>query len=198
LESSVVAGTDEAGRGCLAGPIVAAAVALDRHCLEDFGGGRLIGIRDSKKMSAKARERLYPQILASAREVVVVVRSARYIDANGLHVANLECLTRALEGLGECPGGSVMLVDGFNLPGCGVEHRKLIKGDSTSAAVAAASVVAKVTRDRCMIRAGERYPGYGFEGHKGYASEAHRQAIRELGASPIHRLSFNSAAYSRA
>ena len=196
LGADFVAGTDEAGRGCLAGPIVAAAVVLDRRCLEDFGRGELIGIKDSKKLTAKARERLYPRVLARVGRVVVVMRSARYIDANGLQVSNLECLSRALEGIGEPPGSTVRLVDGFRLAECGVEHRKLVRGDSTSAAVAAASVVAKVTRDRCMARAGERYPGYGFEGHKGYASEAHRQAIRELGASPIHRLSFNSAAYA--
>lgn len=195
LGRDLVAGTDEAGRGCLAGPIVAAAVVFDRRCLEDFGGGRLIGIKDSKKMTAKARERLYPQVLACARRAVVVMRSARYIDANGLQVSNVECLSKAIEGVAEEYGSMIRLVDGFRLERCGVEHRRLVKGDSTSAAVAAASVIAKVTRDRCMARAGERYPGYGFEGHKGYASEAHREAIVELGASPIHRLSFDSAAY---
>lgn len=196
LGMDLVAGADEAGRGCLAGPIVAAAVALDRSCLESFGDGGLVGIKDSKKLTAKARERLYPRVLACAVKVVVVMRSARCIDANGLHRSNIECLADALGGLGELPGSCVMLVDGFSLPGCRVAHRKLIKGDSTSAAVAAASVVAKVTRDRCMTRAGQIYPGYGFEGHKGYASPAHRQAIEELGPTAIHRLSFNSTAYA--
>lgn len=196
LGVDLVAGADEAGRGCLAGPIVAAAVTFDRSCLETFGGGGLVGIRDSKKLSAKARDRLYPQILACAVKVVVVMRSARYIDAQGLHRSNVECLAGALDGLGVLPGSSVRLVDGFSLPDCPVAHRSLVKGDSTSAAVAAASVVAKVTRDRCMTRAGRAYPGYGFEGHKGYASPAHRDAIGELGPTAIHRLSFNSAAFS--
>lgn len=195
LGAGLVAGADEAGRGCLAGPIVAAAVLLDRRCLESEGGGRLEGVRDSKKLTAKARERLYPEVLACAVKVVVVMRSAAYIDANGLHVSNIECLSRAIEGLGSGPE-AVTLVDGFALKGCEVPHRRLIKGDSTSAAVASASVVAKVTRDRCMARAGSRYEGYGFEGHKGYASPAHRDAIRLLGPSPIHRLSFASDAYA--
>jgi ribonuclease HII len=194
LDAPLVAGADEAGRGCLAGPIVAAAVLLDRSCLESEGGGRLSGIRDSKKLTAKARERLYPEVLSCAVRVAVVMRSARYIDANGLHVSNIECLAEAIRGLGSGPE-AVTLVDGFALKGCTVPHRRLVKGDSTSAAVAAASVIAKVTRDRCMARAGESYEGYGFEGHKGYASAAHRDAIRLLGPSPIHRLSFDSDAY---
>jgi ribonuclease HII len=195
LDSELVAGADEAGRGCLAGPIVAAAVLLDRACLESEGDGRLSGIGDSKKLTEKARERLYPEVLTCAVRVVVVMRSARYIDAHGLHVSNIECLARAIEGLGSGPE-AVTLVDGFALKDCRVPHRKLIKGDSTSAAVAAASVIAKVTRDRCMARAGAQYEGYGFEGHKGYASAGHRDAIRLLGPSPIHRLSFDSDAYA--
>lgn len=190
----MVAGTDEAGRGCLAGPIVAAAVLLDRECLESRGAGRLEGIGDSKKLTAKARERLYPEVLACAVRVVVVMRSSAYIDRNGLHVSNIECLSKAIEGLGPGPE-AVTLVDGFALKDCPVPHRKLVKGDSTSAAVAAASVIAKVTRDRCMQRAGAEHEGYGFAGHKGYASKAHRDAIRLLGPSPIHRLSFASDAY---
>ena len=195
LEADRVAGADEAGRGCLAGPIVAAAVVLDRECLESQGAGRLSDIRDSKMLTAKARERLYPEVLACAVKVVVVMRSASYIDRHGLHVSNIECLSRAIEGLGQGPE-AVTLVDGFALKDCAIPHRRLVKGDSTSAAVAAASVIAKVTRDRCMARAGVQYEGYGFEGHKGYASPAHHDAIRLLGPSPIHRLSFDSAAYA--
>jgi ribonuclease HII len=194
LGAGIVAGADEAGRGCLAGPIVAAAVSLDRRCLEDLGGGLLNDLNDSKRMTAKARERLYPVIMRCATKVCVVMRSSRYIDANGLHVSNKECLGRALAGLAVAPG-AICLVDGFFLPECTVEHRRLVKGDSTSAAVAAASVIAKVTRDRCMTRAGALYPAYGFEGHKGYASQSHRDAIKLNGPSPIHRLSFASEAY---
>lgn len=194
LGSRLVAGADEAGRGCLAGPIVAAAVMLDRSCLESEGLGGLSGIRDSKLLTPKAREELYPEVMACATKVVVVTRSAAQIDSHGLHVSNIECLRRAITGLGAGPE-AVTLVDGFEIKECDVPHRRLVKGDSTSAAVAAASVVAKVTRDRCMARAGGHYEGYGFEGHKGYASPAHRDAIRLLGPSPIHRLSFASDAY---
>jgi len=194
FESEWVAGADEGGRGCLAGPIVAAAVLFDRRCLEDLGEGRLDDLNDSKKMTAKARERLYPVILEVAAKVCVVSRSSRHIDAHGLHVTNIDCLGRSLTGL-DPVDAAVCLVDGFALPDCRVEHRKLVKGDSKSAAVAAASVIAKVTRDRYMARAGARMPGYGFEGHKGYASADHRDAIRELGPSPIHRMSFASDAY---
>jgi len=196
IAQGAVAGTDEAGRGCLAGPIVAAAVLFDRQCLESFGSGRLAALNDSKRMTAKARERLLPEILRCAVSVTVVMRSARYIDTAGLQVSNIECLAEALNGL---PGvdGVTRLVDGFRLPGPEPDHLKLIKGDSKSAAVAAASVVAKVSRDRCMARAGLRYPEYGFEGHKGYASEAHRDAIVRHGPCAIHRMSFDSPAYAQ-
>lgn len=195
LGAPLVGGADEAGRGCLAGPIVAAAVLFDRQCLASEGGGRLGGIRDSKKLTEKARSRLYPEVLSCARRVVVVMRSAAYIDTHGLHVSNIECLSQAIRGL-DSGTEAVNLVDGFALKDCEIPHRRLVKGDSTSAAVAAASIIAKVTRDRCMARAGRCYEGYGFEGHKGYASAAHRDAIRLLGPSPIHRLSFASDAYS--
>ena len=196
ISDGAVAGTDEAGRGCLAGPIVAAAVLFDRECLESFGSGNLATLNDSKRMTAKARERLLPEILRCAVSVTVIMRSARYIDSSGLQVSNIECLAEALNGLGDIEGVT-RLVDGFRLPDPAPEHLKLIKGDSKSAAVAAASVVAKVSRDRCMERAGLRYPEYGFEGHKGYASESHREAIVRHGPSPIHRMSFNSPAYAR-
>lgn len=200
LGAEWVAGADEAGRGCLAGPIVGAAVVLDRDCLASRGGGLLEGLRDSKRLTPKARDRLYPAVVISARRVSVAMRSARFIDANGLQRSNIECLAEAMIGLeaADDPVVPIRLVDGFELTGCALEHRRLVKGDATSAAVAAASVIAKVTRDRLMIRAGGRYPGYGFEGHKGYASAAHREAIADLGPSPIHRLSFDSDAYRQA
>jgi ribonuclease HII len=197
IGSGAVAGTDEAGRGCLAGPIVAAAVLFDRECLESSGYGRLLKLNDSKKMSALAREALLPEILRCAVRVTLTVRSARYIDAEGLQVSNVECLAESLRGLGDLEN-MTRLVDGFRLPEGEPEHLRLIKGDSVSAAVAAASVVAKVSRDRYMVRAGGRYPEYGFEGHKGYASKAHREAIERHGPSPIHRMSFNSPSYQHA
>jgi ribonuclease HII len=189
-----VAGADEAGRGSLAGPIVAAAVLFDRACLESLGAGRLEGLNDSKKMTRAARERAYREILRCAVRVAISMRSARRIDSAGLQVCNIECLVEALKGVGGGKG-VVRLVDGFRLPDCGLEHRRLVKGDSTSAAVAAASVIAKVTRDRYMVRAADDYPEYGFEGHKGYGSESHRDAIAEHGPCPLHRLSFRSPAY---
>ncbi|MBK8295333.1 MAG: ribonuclease HII [Solirubrobacterales bacterium] len=190
-----MAGADEAGRGCLAGPIVAAGVVLDRRCIEGFGDGQLRGPERLEEDDCRRAERLYPVIMRCATRVCVVMRSSRYIDANGLHVSNIEILGRALSGLGVEPD-AVCLVDGFFLPECEVTHRKLVKGDSTSAAVAAASVIAKVTRDRYMVKAASLYPAYGFEGHKGYASDLHRQAIVANGPTPIHRLSFDSKAYS--
>lgn len=189
LGSPVVIGADEAGRGCLAGPIVAASVGFDRSTLEDRGGGRLDGLFDSKRLTEKRRESLYPGILGSARAVRVVVRSARFIDAEGIQRANIEALTRSLLH-GDSIPGAIRLVDGFSLGDGAPEHSKLIKGDSLSAAVAAASVVAKVTRDALMREAARLHPGYGFDGHKGYGSVAHREAITELGPCPIHRLSF--------
>ena len=211
LEADLVVGADEAGRGCLAGPIIAAAVVFDRDCLDSLGQGRLEGLNDSKKMTAKAREGAFPSVMACALRVSIAMRSARRIDSAGLHVSNIECLTEALRGAtgpGAVirPGAAssspasrraavVRLVDGFSLPGLELAHRRLVKGDSTSAAVAAASVIAKVTRDRYMVRAAGRYPEYGFEGHKGYGSEAHRAAIVVHGPCPLHRLSFNSDAY---
>lgn len=200
LGAEWVAGADEAGRGCLAGPIVAAAAVFDRKCLAGRGDGMLDGLKDSKKLTPKARERLYPAILACAVRVSVAMRSTRFIDANGIQRANIECLSEAIAGL-TMPEDStvpIRLIDGFHLKDSGFEHRRLVKGDSISAAVAAASVIAKVTRDRLMVRASSRYPGYGFDGHKGYASPDHRKAIVSLGPSPIHRLSFDSSAYREA
>jgi ribonuclease HII len=194
LGGDAVVGADEAGRGSLAGPIVAAAVLFDRQCIESFGAGRLEELNDSKKMTHAARERAYPEILACAVRIAISMRSARRIDSAGLQVCNVECLVEALRGVGGAPG-VIRLVDGFRLPDCELEHRRLVRGDSTSAAVAAASVIAKVTRDRYMVRAAEDYPEYGFEGHKGYGSESHRDAIAEHGPCPLHRLSFQSPAY---
>jgi ribonuclease HII len=194
LDSPVVIGADEAGRGSLAGPIVAAAVAFDRPCLESLGNGALAGLDDSKRLTAGRREALVPAIVGCALRVSVISRSARFIDDEGLHRTNQICLGEAV--LASYSGtDAVRLIDGFDLPECPVEHRKIVKGDRTSAAVAAASVIAKVTRDRFMVRAAGEYPGYGFERHKGYASKEHLAAIAELGPTLQHRLSFRSSAY---
>ena len=189
LGKGFVIGADEAGRGCLAGPIVAAGVAFDRACLESRGDGRLEGLFDSKRLTPARRRALFPEVIATASRVRVVMRSAAFIDRHGIQRANLESLSEAI-GCGTGLMDQVRLVDGFALGPDAPEHRRIVKGDATSATVAAASVVAKVIRDGCMERAARLHPGYGFESHKGYGSEAHRDAIAAIGPSPIHRLSF--------
>ncbi len=191
-----MAGADEAGRGCLAGPLVAAAVLIDHGGLSVADRRLLSGLHDSKQMTEERREELFPSVIRVAERVCVVVRCARGIDERGLHVTNLEALARALEGLR--PVGDVTcLVDGFALRACAVPHRAVVEGDGTSAAIAAASVIAKVTRDRYMRGAAREHPGWGFEEHVGYSTPEHRQAIERLGVSPLHRRSFQSVAYSQ-
>ena len=193
LGSRLVAGADEAGRGCLAGPLVAAAVLIDYEALSHADRRSLAGLHDSKQMSAERREELYPCVLRAAARVSVVVRCVRGIDDRGLHVTNIEALASALERLE--PGEATCLVDGFSLRGCAVPHRAVVEGDGTSAAIAAASVVAKVTRDRYMHGAAREYPGWGFEEHVGYSTPEHREAIAAIGISALHRRSFQSVAY---
>jgi ribonuclease HII len=196
LDSRMVAGADEAGRGCLAGPLVAAAVLFDYEALTTADRRSLSGLHDSKQMKAEKREELYPAVMRAARRVSVVIRCARGIDDRGLHVTNIEALSSALERL-RPDAGATCLVDGFSLRDCGVPHRAVIEGDGTSAAIAAASVIAKVTRDRYMHGAGREHPGWGFEEHVGYSTPEHREAIERIGISPLHRRSFQSVAYSQ-
>ncbi len=191
-----MAGADEAGRGCLAGPLVAAAVLIDYERLSVSDRRALSGLHDSKQMTAEKRSELFPAVLRAAERVSVVVRCARGIDDRGLHVTNLEALSRALERLRPEPSATC-LVDGFSLRHCAVPHRAVIEGDGTSAAIAAASVIAKVTRDRYMHGAGRDYPGWGFEEHVGYSTPEHREAIERIGISPLHRRSFQSVAYAQ-
>ena len=196
LGSRQVVGADEAGRGCLAGPLVAAAVLLDYEALSRSDRRALAGLHDSKQMKPERREELYPAVLRAADSVSVVVRCARGIDDRGLHVTNIEALSCALERL--APGEeAICLVDGFALRECTVPHRAVIEGDGTSAAIAAASVIAKVTRDRYMHGAAGKHPGWGFEEHVGYSTPEHRAAIERIGISPLHRRSFQSVAYSQ-
>jgi ribonuclease HII len=190
-----VAGADEAGRGCLAGPLVAAAVLFD---LERIGPRevRLLGLlNDSKQRSAAARAELYPLILRLAAKVCVVSRCAPGIDSRGLHVTNLAALRDALDRVA-CEG-CLCLSDGFPVRGLRHARRAVIGGDAKSAAIAAASVIAKETRDRYMRRADELHPGWLFAQHVGYATPEHREAIGRLGVTPLHRLSFQSAAYQQ-
>jgi ribonuclease HII len=193
LGSRFVAGCDEAGRGSLAGPLVAAAVLIDYERLSLSDRRTLGGLHDSKQMTREEREKLYPCVLRAATRVSVAVRCVRGIDGRGLHNTNIEALARSLERVA-CDG-AVCLVDGFRLTGCGVDHRPVIDGDATSAAIAAASVIAKVSRDRYMHGAESAYPGWGFEENVGYSTPEHRDAIAQNGISALHRRSFASVAY---
>ena len=191
----LVAGADEAGRGCLAGPLVAAAVLFDYQALSTRELRSLSALNDSKQHDHAAREALYPSVLASARAVAVVSRSVRSIDGSGLHVTNLGALADALAAVAckDC----ICLIDGFAVPDFGHEQRPIVNGDATSAAIAAASIVAKVTRDRLMHRADVTHPGWQFATHVGYSTPEHRAAIARQGVSPLHRMSFQSSAYQQ-
>ena len=190
-----VAGADEAGRGSLAGPLVAAAVLFDLDRLTLADRRALTRLNDSKQHTAEAREELYPLVLRAAARSVIVSRCVRGIDARGLHITNLDALRAAL--LGAARDGGICLVDGFNVPEFGFEQRAVIDGDCRSAAIAAASVLAKVTRDRYMRKAAERHPGWDFETNVGYSTPEHRAAIEANGICPLHRLSFQSIAYTQ-
>jgi len=190
-----VAGCDEAGRGSLAGPLVAAAVLIDYDSLCMRDRRALSELDDSKKRSSDEREELYPAVLRAAARVAVTVRCVRGIDSRGLHVTNIAALRRSLERVA-VPGASC-LVDGFRLPGCELPHQPVIDGDARSAAIAAASVIAKVTRDRYMCRVDGVYPGFGFAENAGYSTPEHRDAVIEHGPSVQHRRSFQSIAYTQ-
>jgi ribonuclease HII len=195
LGARFVAGADEAGRGSLAGPLVAAAVLIDYGSLSLRDRRSLSQLDDSKVRSPEEREELYPLVVRAADRVAVTVRCVRGIDSRGLHVTNLAALARSLERV--AVPGAVCLVDGFSVPSCSVDHRAVVDGDATSAAIAAASVVAKVTRDRYMTSVDAAYPQFGFAGNVGYSTPEHRAAIIEHGPSSLHRRSFQSIAYSQ-
>lgn len=186
LGPALVAGADEAGRGALAGPLVAAAVLLRPGAA---GLERLERLDDSKRLRPALRDELEQAVRAVAEAVAVCVVAAAAIDEIGIQAANLTALSRALDGLA-APPDAVLLVDGFSLPMQGRPHRALVKGDATSAAIAAASVIAKTTRDRVMERLDAAAPGYGFAEHAGYGTARHRAAIAQLGPCPAHRRSF--------
>lgn len=177
-----VAGVDEAGRGPLAGPVAAAAVILDPKRVPK-------GLADSKELTAEAREDLFALILAKAEAVSVAFASPAEIDAINIRQATFLAMRRALAGLAVLP--AYVLIDGNDLPPCLVcEGETIIKGDATSASIAAASIVAKVSRDRLMRRLCRSYPHYGFSRHMGYATKDHIDALDAYGPSPHHRMSF--------
>jgi ribonuclease HII len=155
----------------------------------------LSALNDSKQHTAEARDALYPRVLRAATKVAVTSRCVRGIDARGLHKTNLAALSDVLARVG-CEG-SLCLSDGFAVPPTGFDQRPVVGGDAMSAAIAAASVIAKVTRDRFMQRMEERYPGWEFATHVGYSTPEHRAAIERLGVSPLHRMSFQSMAYQQ-
>ena len=178
-----VAGVDEAGRGSCAGPLVVAACVLGDRLHPE-----LADLDDSKKLSTATRERLHDAVSRRATAVSVVVIGPDRIDERGIHRCNLEGMRRAVAGLDPPPG--FVLTDGFAVDGLGCQSTSVIGGDAVVASIAAASVIAKVTRDRIMVDLDSRYPGYGFAAHKGYSTSGHARAIEHLGPSDIHRMSY--------
>jgi ribonuclease HII len=176
-----VAGVDEVGRGCLAGPVMAAAVVLDprRH---------VPGLRDSKQLTPLQRERLYGIITRRACAWAVARADAVEIDAVNIHQASLRAMRRAVLSLAPLP--DFVLVDAFRIPHLVIAQRGIVGGDATCASIAAASIVAKVTRDRLMVHLHESDPRYGFDRHKGYATPEHLAAVARFGYSAVHRRSF--------
>ncbi|GES42509.1 ribonuclease HII [Rhizobium dioscoreae] len=176
-----VAGADEAGRGPLAGPVVAAAVILDPERIPN-------GLNDSKQLTAARREELFVEILATAT-VSIASSSAGRIDTTDIRKASLDAMRRAICGL--AVPASYVLTDGLDVPvGLACPGKAVVKGDARSFSIAAASIVAKVTRDRMMARAGVVFPAYGFAAHAGYGTAQHRAGIEEHGPCPLHRMSF--------
>ena len=180
-EYRFICGIDEAGRGPLAGPVVAGAVILPADC-------EILYLNDSKKLSAAKREQLYDEIMEKAIAVGVGMASPARIDEINILQATYEAMRTAVSELGVKP--DILLNDAVTIPGIEIRQVPIIKGDAKSVSIAAASIIAKVTRDRLMIQYEEVLPGYGFAKHKGYGSKEHIEAIRKLGSTPIHRRTF--------
>ena len=176
-----VCGVDEAGRGPLAGPVCAAAVILPRGCVID-------GLNDSKQLSEKRREALYDEIISRAERYGIAFASVEEIERLNILGATYLAMNRAIEALGA--GIDLALIDGNRSEGIAYPCRTVIKGDAKCASIAAASVLAKVTRDRYTLALADKYPGYGFEKHKGYGTKLHYAALRELGPCAEHRAKF--------
>ena len=181
-DATIVAGVDEAGRGPLAGPVVAAAVVLDPELDWD-------GIHDSKQLSAARRDALYARVLAQARAFAWCVVGPRAIDRDNIRRATLGAMRRAVTRLAVAP--EVVLVDGTDtIPGLVLAQRSVVDGDARCLSIAAASILAKVVRDRVMERLDRVWPQYGFARHKGYGTPEHLAALREHGPCPLHRMSY--------
>ena len=175
-----VAGVDEAGRGPWAGPVVAAAVVLDPDAIPD-------GLNDSKKLSATARVQLYDEIIETA-DCACIAGPVERIDRDNILAATLWTMSQAVAGLSHSP--QLVLVDGNKLPTLSCEARAVVKGDALSLSIAAASIIAKVSRDRIMADLAAQHPGYGWERNKGYGTREHADALARLGVTPHHRMSF--------
>jgi ribonuclease HII len=183
----VVAGADEAGRGACAGPLVVAAAILPAN-----RRGEVPGLNDSKLLTPAARERVYAEVVARALDYAIVVIPPDEVDRRGLHVCNVAGMRRALAAL--TPRPQYALTDGFGVPGLGLPSLAVWKGDQVAACVAAASVLAKVTRDRIMIDMDGEFPLYGFAEHKGYVTEEHSEALTRHGPCVQHRFSYINVA----
>lgn len=184
---SPIAGVDEAGRGPCAGPLVIAAVIL-----KDPTAPELVAVRDSKEISEKKRKELFDVIMEMAASVCVIRVSVQEIDERGVHAANLDGMRRAVKGLTIEP--AYVLTDGYPIQGLAIPNVAIWKGDQVVTAISAASIIAKVTRDREMIELDQKYPQYGFAGHKGYITAAHTAALAEHGPCVEHRRSFSNIA----
>ena len=182
-----IAGVDEAGRGACAGPLVIASVIL-----KDLGATELKGLRDSKELSEAERESLFPNIQSQAQAISVVIISPEEIDQRGVHNANLDGMRRSVQNLEITP--AYVLTDGYAIAGLSMPSLAIWKGDQIAPTISAASVIAKVTRDRIMAELDLDFPGYGLAKHKGYITTAHTKALNELGVSKIHRRSYSNIA----
>jgi ribonuclease HII len=189
-----VAGADEAGRGSLAGPLVTAGVLFDYECLRDHRVRPLALLNDSKQVSPAEREALFAGISRCATRISVHVIPPEAIDRDGLHRSNLRGLREALTRL--APPAEACLVDGFRLGPAAPPHQAVVDGDERSAAIAAASIVAKVVRDRAMRRLDALYPAYGFVSHVGYITPGHSAVVRARGPTRLHRRSFEARCYA--
>ena len=187
LENGIsrIAGVDEAGRGACAGPLVIAAVIL-----KDLTSNIWSGIRDSKELSAAQREEQFKLIVNGALEYSIIEIEAKEIDAIGLQRANIEGMRRAVLALGT--DIEYVLTDGYSVPGLSIPNLAVVKGDQVALTISAASILAKVHRDKVMISLEEKYPGYGLSDHKGYGTKRHQLAMEKLGVTAIHRRSYSN------
>ena len=189
LDSGIkaIAGVDEAGRGACAGPLVVAALIL-----KDPNDPSLREVRDSKLLSPIQRENFYELILNQVSSHAIIEISSEEIDTRGLHKSNIEGMRRAVNALGVTP--DYVLTDGYEVPGMSHPNLAVWKGDQVALTISAASIIAKVYRDRLMIELDRKYPGYGLAEHKGYVTKVHSDAMKKLGITPIHRKSYANVA----